>query len=56
MSKKFKIWFNGELRPYEDCTVHIGSHAIHYGSSVFEGVRAYDTTAGTALFRLTDHL
>jgi branched-chain amino acid aminotransferase len=56
MSKNFKIWFNGKLRPYEDCTVHVGAHAIHYGSSVFEGVRAYDTPGGTALFRLTDHL
>ena len=56
MSDAFRIWFNGEMRPYEDCTVHIASHALHYGSSVFEGVRAYDTPGGTALFRLTDHL
>jgi branched-chain amino acid aminotransferase len=56
MSDNFKIWFNGKMRPYEDCTVHVASHALHYGSSVFEGVRAYDTPGGTALFRLTDHL
>jgi branched-chain amino acid aminotransferase len=56
MSDNFKIWFNGEMRPYEDCTVHVASHALHYGSSVFEGVRAYDTPGGTALFRLSDHI
>lgn len=56
MSEQFRIWFNGEMRPYADCTVHVASHALHYGSSVFEGIRAYDTPGGTALFRLTDHL
>ena len=56
MSKKFKVWFNGEIRDFEDSTVHIQSHAIHYGSSVFEGIRAYDTPNGTAIFRLDDHL
>jgi len=50
------IWFNGELRNSADCTVHVLSHALHYGSSVFEGIRAYETTEGTAVFRLTDHL
>ena len=49
------IWFNGELIPWENATVHVMSHAIHYGSSVFEGVRAYDTPNGTAIFRLDDH-
>jgi len=56
MSMKFKIWFNGEMRNFEDCTVHILSHALHYGSSVFEGIRAYKTPKGTAFFRLDDHL
>jgi branched-chain amino acid aminotransferase len=51
-----KVWFNGELRAHEDCTVHVRAHAIHYGSSVFEGVRAYDTPEGARMFRLTDHL
>jgi branched-chain amino acid aminotransferase len=51
-----QIWFNGELRDHEDCKVHVRSHALHYGSSVFEGIRAYDTPAGTMVFRLTDHL
>jgi branched-chain amino acid aminotransferase len=50
------IWFNGKLRDQADCTVHILSHALHYGSSVFEGIRAYETPNGPAIFRLTDHL
>ena len=49
------IWFNGEMVPWESATVHVMSHAIHYGSSVFEGVRAYETPNGTAIFRLNDH-
>lgn len=56
MGTKFKIWFNGEMRNYEDCTVHVLSHALHYGSSVFEGIRAYNTPQGPAFFRLDDHL
>ena len=56
MSKKYKVWFNGEIRDFEDSTVSIQSHAIHYGSSVFEGIRAYETPTGTAIFRLDDHL
>ena len=49
------IWFNGKLVPSEQATTHVLSHAIHYGSSVFEGVRAYDTPRGPAIFRLQDH-
>jgi branched-chain amino acid aminotransferase len=50
------IWFNGKLIPFADAKVHVLSHAIHYGSSVFEGVRAYDTPdKGTCIFRLDDH-
>ena len=56
MGTKHKIWFNGELRDFEDCKVHVLSHALHYGSSVFEGIRAYKTPQGTAFFRLDDHL
>ena len=51
-----KIWFNGALREHADCMVHVQSHALHYGSSVFEGIRAYDTPEGTKILRLTDHL
>ncbi|MCF6436596.1 branched-chain amino acid transaminase [Pseudoalteromonas sp. MMG022] len=50
------IWHNGEMIPYEQATTHILSHAIHYGSSVFEGIRAYDTPKGPAIFRLKDHI
>jgi branched-chain amino acid aminotransferase len=49
------IWFNGKLVPWEKATVHVLSHALHYGSSVFEGVRAYETPSGVAIFRLRDH-
>jgi branched-chain amino acid aminotransferase len=49
------IWFNGKLVPWEKATVHVLSHALHYGSSVFEGVRAYETKNGVAVFRLRDH-
>ena len=49
------IWFNGKLVPWEKATVHVLSHALHYGSSVFEGIRAYETPRGVAIFRLKDH-
>ncbi|MEM8601964.1 MAG: branched-chain amino acid transaminase [Bacteroidota bacterium] len=51
-----KIWFNGELVAYEDATIHVLSHVVHYGSSVFEGIRAYDTNRGPAVFRLREHM
>ncbi|WP_371375584.1 branched-chain amino acid transaminase [Thalassotalea aquiviva] len=50
------IWFNGELMPWENATVHVMSHALHYGSSVFEGIRAYKTYKGTCIFRLEEHI
>jgi branched-chain amino acid aminotransferase len=50
------IWFNGELIPWQNATVHVMSHALHYGSSVFEGIRAYDTPKGTCIFRLKEHI
>jgi branched-chain amino acid aminotransferase len=56
MSDDNKIWFNGALREHAECMVHVQSHALHYGSSVFEGIRAYDTPDGTKVFRLTDHI
>jgi branched-chain amino acid aminotransferase len=49
------IWFNGKLVPWEKATVHVLAHALHYGSSVFEGIRAYSTPQGVAIFRLGDH-
>jgi branched-chain amino acid aminotransferase len=51
-----QIWFNGELVPWERATVHVMTHALHYGSSVFEGIRSYDTPRGPAIFRLQPHL
>ena len=56
MSNKTRIWFNGELRESEECMVHVVSHALHYGSSVFEGIRAYETPDGTFIFRGMDHI
>jgi branched-chain amino acid aminotransferase len=50
------IWFNGDLVPYEDAQIHVLSHVIHYGSSVFEGIRCYDTDQGSAVFRLEEHM
>ena len=49
------IWKNGEFVKWEDATVHVTTHALHYGSSVFEGVRAYATPQGPAVFRLQAH-
>jgi len=56
MTETGSIWFNGELRNSAECTVHVLSHALHYGSSVFEGIRAYETNEETVVFRLSDHL
>jgi branched-chain amino acid aminotransferase len=50
------IWQNGEFVAWEDAKVHVLTHALHYGTSVFEGVRAYDTERGPAVFRHADHL
>jgi branched-chain amino acid aminotransferase len=50
------IWHEGRLVPWEQATVHVLSHALHYGSSVFEGIRVYKTPEGAAGFRLTDHM
>ena len=50
------IWFNGNLVPYEDAKVHVLTHALHYGSSVFEGIRCYHTEHGSAVFRLQEHV
>ncbi|MEM2608151.1 MAG: aminotransferase class IV, partial [Thermoproteota archaeon] len=51
-----KIWFNGKLVNWHDAKVHVLTHGLHYGTGVFEGIRAYETKRGTAVFRLTDHL
>ncbi len=49
------VWMNGKFVPWKDATIHVASHVVHYGSSIFEGFRAYDTPKGTAIFRLKDH-
>ncbi|CAM5779752.1 branched-chain amino acid transaminase [Castellaniella caeni] len=49
------IWYDGKLVPWRDATTHVLTHSLHYGLSVFEGVRAYKTDHGTAIFRLEDH-
>ena len=49
------IWHNGQIKPWAEATTHVMAHAIHYGSSVFEGIRCYQTQDGPAIFRLTDH-
>lgn len=50
------IWRNGEMIRWEDATIHVLSHVVHYGSSVFEGIRSYKTPGGPAIFRLSEHL
>ena len=50
------IWHNGELVAWEDAKIHVLTHGLHYGTSVFEGERAYETPGGTAIFRHLDHL
>src|SRR3546814_7770553 len=49
------IWHNGAIKPWAAATTHVMSHALHYGSSVFEGIRSYETPSGPAIFRLSDH-
>lgn len=51
-----QIWMDGHLIPWSEATVHVGAHALHYGSSVFEGIRAYETGQGPAIFCLEPHL
>jgi branched-chain amino acid aminotransferase len=56
VEKAESIWMNGEFVAWDDAQVHVLSHGLHYGTGVFEGIRAYDTDAGTAVFRHRDHL
>ena len=51
-----KIWHNGKFIDWDDATIHIMSHVVHYGSSLFEGIRCYSTTQGPAIFRLREHI
>jgi branched-chain amino acid aminotransferase len=56
IEKTEKIWMDGKLVPWDEARVHVLSHSLHYGSGVFEGIRAYPTASGPAVFRLTDHI
>ncbi len=51
-----KIWFNGKIVDWKDANLHVLSHVVHYGSSVFEGIRCYNTVKGPAIFRLREHI
>ena len=50
------VWKNGEVIKWDDARIHVMSHVVHYGSSVFEGIRCYNTTQGSAVFRLPEHI
>src|SRR5450759_82227 len=50
------VWHNGQLIPWDDAKLHVMAHVINYGSSVFEGIRCYQTGKGPAIFRLRDHM
>ena len=54
-TKNKLIWKNGSFEKWDDSNVHVLSHTLHYGTGVFEGVRAYNTSSGPAIFRLNDH-
>jgi branched-chain amino acid aminotransferase len=56
IQKTSKIWHNGNLIPWEDANIHVMSHVVHYGSSVFEGIRCYAQPQGSAVFRLPEHM
>ena len=56
LQKVDKIWMDGDLVDWDDAKVHILTHTLHYGCGVFEGIRAYATATGPAVFRLTDHI
>jgi len=56
ITKVDKIWMDGELVDWDDAKIHVLTHTLHYGSGVFEGIRAYATPQGPAVFRLTDHI
>jgi branched-chain amino acid aminotransferase len=56
MQKTDKIWINGKLVAWDDAKVHVLSHALHYGTGIFEGIRCYNTEKGPAIFRLKEHI
>src|ERR1700731_1086677 len=56
IQKTEKIWHNGKFIDWDDATIHVMSHVIHYGSSVFEGIRCYELPTGPAIFRADEHM
>lgn len=56
MKEVGKIWMNGKLVPFKDAKVHVLTHALHYSTSIFEGIRCYNTSKGPAIFRLAEHV
>src|SRR4051794_27539916 len=56
MTPTESIWHNGRLIPWHDAKIHVLSHVVSYGSSVFEGIRSYETTKGPAVFRVREHM
>jgi branched-chain amino acid aminotransferase len=56
MKETGKIWMNGKLVPFKNAKVHVLTHALHYSTSIFEGIRCYDTPKGSAIFRLPEHV
>ena len=56
MKDKSKIWMNGRLVPFKDAKIHVLTHALHYSTAIFEGIRCYNTPNGSAIFRLPEHI
>jgi branched-chain amino acid aminotransferase len=56
MKETGKIWMNGKLVPFKNAKIHVLTHALHYSTSIFEGIRCYDTPEGSAIFRLPEHV
>jgi len=56
MKEVGKIWMNGKLVPFKNAKIHVLTHALHYSTAVFEGIRCYNTPNGRAIFRLPEHV
>jgi branched-chain amino acid aminotransferase len=56
IQKTEKVWHNGKFIAWDDATIHVMSHVVHYGSSVFEGIRCYALPSGPAIFRAQEHM
>jgi len=56
IQKTEKVWHNGKFINWDDATIHVMSHVVHYGSSLFEGIRCYAPPSGPAIFRATEHI